>query len=249
MKATSAALYGKGVFTTVAIESAQPLLWSKHWHRLEDDAGKIGVDLSKHSDESTKDRLIELISSGDLVHGRARICFLDDRPSGFWPAETTERQTTSLHIILGERRLIPETFRLGISPYPVNARSPLAGVKSCNYLEPIMSLDEAKGCGFDEAVRLNENGHVTSACMANVFWLIGERLFTPSLTTGCLPGTTREFVLENIECEAAEASIDELNAAEAVFLTSAGIGIVRVAEFDGRILVDPQHPIQTLWPN
>ena len=110
----------------------------------------------------------------------------------------------------------------------------------------MMSLDEARSRGSNEAVRLNEHGHVTSACMANVFWLKGDRFFTPSLATGCLPGTTREFVLENIECEEVEAGLDDIANAEAMFLTSAGLGIVAVDEFNGRALALDDHPIMRL---
>ncbi len=154
----------------------------------------------------------------------------------------------SVQIVVGGSRHIPPNFQLTISPFPVNSRSPLAGVKSCNYLEQILSLNEAKGRVFHEAVRVNERGHVTSGCMSNVFWLKDDRLYTPTLATGCLAGTTREYVLENVECEEVEAEIGELESADAIYLTSAGLGIVRVAEFDGRELPDTKHPIQNLWP-
>jgi branched-subunit amino acid aminotransferase/4-amino-4-deoxychorismate lyase len=152
-----------------------------------------------------------------------------------------------MSIVAAEQRPIPSPFRITISPYPVNSRSPLAGVKSCNYLEQILAKDEAKKRGFDEAIRGNERGHVTSGCMANVFWLNGDRFYTPALSTGCLPGTTREFVLENLECEEVEAEIGDLETADAIFLTSAGLGIVAADQFDGRRLAGGDHPILQLW--
>jgi branched-subunit amino acid aminotransferase/4-amino-4-deoxychorismate lyase len=142
---------------------------------------------------------------------------------------------------------MPSPFRVTTSPYPVNSRSPLAGIKSCNYLENILAIDEAKGRGFHEAIRVNERGHVTSGCMANVFWLSGGKLFTPASSTGCLPGTTREFVLENLACEEVEAEIGELGSAKAIFLTSAGLGVVAVNEFDGRTLGGRDHRIVQVW--
>jgi branched-subunit amino acid aminotransferase/4-amino-4-deoxychorismate lyase len=70
--------------------------------------------------------------------------------------------------------------------------------------------------------------------MSNVFWVKGGRLFTPGLNTGCLPGTTRDFILESLDCEEAEAGPDVLLEAEAVYLTSAGLGIVAAARLDER---------------
>jgi 4-amino-4-deoxychorismate lyase len=122
-------------------------------------------------------------------------------------------------------------------------------VKSCNYLEKIIAKDEAKQRGFDEAIQLNERGDVASACMANVFWRRSGKLFTPSLETGCLPGTTREFVLENIDCDEVALGIEELRTADEIFLTSAGLGVVQVAEFDGRKVQRNEHAIMKLVPS
>lgn len=241
-------LYGKGIFTTVSMVIGRPFLWEKHWRRLQKDAQKISIDLSLHTEEATLDMLHTSIGASTLDVGRARITFFDERSSDIWKSANEMASPTSISIITGERRCVNDSFQLTISPFPVNSHSPLAGIKSCNYLEQILSLDEAKARSFHEAVRINERGHVTSGCMSNIFWLKNGRLYTPALATGCLAGTTREYVLENVECEEGEAEIGELELADAIYLTSAGLGIVRVAEFDGRELPDTNHPIQTLWP-
>jgi branched-subunit amino acid aminotransferase/4-amino-4-deoxychorismate lyase len=111
-----------------------------------------------------------------------------------------------------------------------------------------MAIDKARTGGFHEAIRLNERGEVASACMANLFWLKGGKLFTPSLETGCLAGTTREFVLENLECEEVVTGIEAIQEADSIFLTSAGIGVVEVAEFDGNTKVVSGHAITSLLP-
>jgi branched-subunit amino acid aminotransferase/4-amino-4-deoxychorismate lyase len=135
-----------------------------------------------------------------------------------------------------------------ISPFAVNSRSPLAGVKSCSYLENLMAIEGAKACGFDEAIRLNERGEITSACMANLFWLKGDQLFTPSLSTGCLSGTTREFVIENLDCREETADLDEMYSADSLFLTSAGIGIMQVTKLNERVFDRSNHHILELLP-
>jgi 4-amino-4-deoxychorismate lyase len=100
-------------------------------------------------------------------------------------------------------------------------------VKSCNYLENILSLEDAKDRGFDEAIRLNEKGEIVSACLANLFWKKDVAIFTPSLETGCLKGTTRGFILENFTVEERKAELIELEKADEIFLTSAGIGVIK----------------------
>lgn len=247
MKATAAALYGKGIFTTVAIRDRQPFIWDKHWQRLCNNAKTLGIDLSAYSEEETLDQLTKSIETEAIVNGRARLTFLDESSSPIWPNESTTK--TSLHIITGVLRAVPDQFRLTVSPYTVNSRSPLAGVKSYNYLENLLALEEATTRGFHEAIRVNEHGHITGGCMCNIFWLKDGMLYTPSLSTGCLPGTTREFVLENVECREVEAGIDELDRADAIFLTSAGLGITQVAEYEAKPFEKTDYPILKLLSN
>lgn len=244
LAASAGVLYGKGVFTTVRIEGGRPLLFEKHLRRLSENAKAIG--LVPVDSSAIEEGLEAVIAANSFVSGRARITLLDASGSTIWSG--SGETATEVHIITGELRSVPGEFRLGVSPFAVNSASPLAGIKSCNYLENLLAADEARGRGFHEAVRLNERGEIVSGAMSNIFWLSGGELFTPSLRTGCLPGTVRELVLENLECREAEAGIEALEAAEAIFLTSSGIGIRPVAEFAGRRLPVSSHPVLELWP-
>lgn len=178
--------------------------------------------------------LEELVKRNMFALGLARLTFFDESPGKLWPSEAG--QGANLLITTRYPRMVSEHFRLTVSPFRVNSASPLAGIKSCNYLENLVAIDEAKERGFDEAIRLNERGHVTSACMANVFWLTGGQLYTPGLSTGCLAGTTRTFVMEKYGAIEKDAGVDELENAEAILLTSSGLGIVSADDFDGRKL-------------
>lgn len=227
---SSASLYGKGIFTTFAIIDKKPFLWEKHWRRLKENADKLKLDLSSFSEEEIKTSLLETIEINNCLNGRARITFFDESPSKIWNFESEKR--TSFLIATANSHKIKNDLRLTVSPFSINSNSPLTGVKSCNYFEKILALDEAKNRGFNEAVQSNERGEIVSACMANIFWLKNGKLFTPSLKTGCLQGTMREFLMEKFEVAEVESDFKILKSADAIFLTSAGIGIVQVFEFD-----------------
>jgi branched-chain amino acid aminotransferase len=243
---SQALLYGRGVFTTVMISNGQTFLWEKHWHRITNAAGRLGMSIDSFTGDDVKAAVTDAIAHDDVTDGRVRITFYDNRPSELWPNYDPNDEATSLSIIVCERRSVPRPFRCFVSPYTLHSRSPVAGVKSCNYLENILAIEDAKRRDFHEGIRLNERGHIAGACMANVFWLKDGHLYTPSLSTGCLPGTTREFVLENVECEEVEAEIGELENIDAVLLTSAGLGIVAVTELNGRRFPPIDHPILRL---
>lgn len=244
MNSSASALYGKGVFTTVAIHDGQPFLWAKHWSRLISHAAALDIDASALTQSEALALLLEAVADARLKNGRARVTLSDESLSRIW--SSSDERKTGLSIIVAERRQIPDKFKITISPHRINTTSPLVGIKSCNYLEHLLAYEEATEREFHEAIRLNERGEVTSACMANVFWEKDGNLFTPSLKTACLPGTTREFVLENLDCEEVEFGVKELGSADGIFLTSAGLGFVAVAEFDGRELDRWAHKLSSL---
>ena len=230
--ASSAAFYGKGVFSTVAVYHGIPFLWEKHWRRLKTDAKKIGVCLSKFSEVDVKNSLLETIEQNDFQTGRARITFFEEDLSGVWNFKS--KSETSLLIATANLRGAKNDFSLTVSPFRLNSRSPLAGVKSCNYLENLLKLEDARSKGFDEAVCLNERDEIVSASTANIFWVKDGQIFTPSLQTGCLAGTMRGFVSENFAVCEKQAGIDELLEADEVFLTSSGIGVKKVKNLDSK---------------
>jgi branched-subunit amino acid aminotransferase/4-amino-4-deoxychorismate lyase len=55
-------------------------------------------------------------------------------------------------------------------------------------------------------------------------------------------------VLEELECSEVEQGLDSISNADAVFLTSAGIGIIEVSEFEGRGLATASEKITSLLP-
>lgn len=242
---SSASLYGKGIFTTIAICGGKPFLWEKHWRRLCENSKKLGIKL--FDEETCKTEILKLIEANNVLNGRMRLTFFDVSASKIWSFPMEHKTgfliiTSDLHEILN--------INLTVSPYQVNSTSPLANIKSCNYLENTLALEEAKNRGFNEAIRLNERGEIASAAMANIFWLKDEKLFTPSLKTGCLAGTTREFILENYMCFEVESSLENLEKADEIFLSSSGIGIKKANLGEKRVIKDDKvfQFLQSLFP-
>lgn len=238
---SSASLYGRGVFTTLAVNNSRPFQWDKHWQRLVEHAARLGVDISEYEEDTVYSALIDLLRQNETSSARARITFFDETSSSVWTFENFRR--SSLLITTDDARQHSHELRLTRSKYAANSASPLAGIKSCNYLENVLALEEAKAKGFDEAVRLNERGEVTSATMANIFWINNGEIFTPSLETGCLAGTTRTLVIEianemGYEVSTLGEGFDEFIRADEVFLTSSGLGVSGVRRIDDETFSD-----------
>lgn len=224
---SAAALYGKGIFTTAAVNGSDIFLWEKHWRRLTANAETLGIDISGYSEKFVAESATEVLAVNGITDGRLRITFFDRSSSGLW--QTSDEKGAHLLITAAEKRRVKNSLKLTVSAFRVNSASPLAGIKSCNYLENLMAFESAQSGGSDEAIRLNERGEITSGCFANIFWQKGGDIFTPSLDTGCLPGTTREHFMENNRCIEIQAEIKELFSADRIFMTSAGIGVADCA--------------------
>ncbi|MEP6924695.1 MAG: aminotransferase class IV [Pyrinomonadaceae bacterium] len=237
---SSAAFYGRGVFTTLAVYRGKPFLWELHEKRLRENATQIGVDLRDLNFDTLKNNLFELIKVNSLNNGRARITLFDSRSSPLWQSEITGK--TDVLMTTAEERKTPEKgLTLTVSPFRINSVSPLTGVKSCNYLENVLALEAANKQNFGEAVRLNEHGEIVSATMANLFWTRDEQIFTPALKTGALAGTTRECLIGlakilNIEVVETTALLKDLQTADEILLTSAGLGICPVQSLNSQRL-------------
>ncbi len=219
---SSSTLYGKGIFTTILINNSEPFLWQKHWRRLTQNAEKLGIDLSEFTEYSVKTSLTEIIKQNQVINGRARITFFDEQPSQIWSYNSENK--TSFLITTDNLRKISQ-INLTVSKHRINSTSLLANIKSCNYLEKIINLQETKKLGFDEAICLNEKHEIVSAIMANIFWVKDNNIFTPSLETGCLAGTIREFLLENFSINQVQSNLSEIENADEIFLSSSGLDL------------------------
>jgi len=236
---SSAMLYGRGVFTTLAIYNSQPFLWSKHWQRLIAHARKLDVDYTGCTEKNVGDALRKLIAVNQVADGRARVIMLARSGRDIWKTKSPGKKTDLLIITGDPQKVSANGLSLAVSPYRVNTFSPLSGIKSLNYLDHVLSWEEAQSRDFDEAVVLNERGEIVSATTANLFWAKNGTIHTPTLSTGALAGVTRECVIEIanqhfIPLLEGIYEMPDLTDADEIFLTSSSLGVEPVTTFDFR---------------
>jgi branched-subunit amino acid aminotransferase/4-amino-4-deoxychorismate lyase len=237
---SSAMLYGRGVFTTIAIYNSKPFLWPEHWQRLSEHAGRLDISCEDCDENIVGRALNKLISVNSVNEGRARVILLARHGRDAWKSKTPGARKTDLVILTNDpQKLSQRGFTIAVSPYRLNTLSPLAGIKSLNYLDQVLSWEEAQAREFDEAVMLNERGEIASATMANIFWVKGGTVYTPALSTGALPGVTRGVVIDLsakhfIPLVEGVFELADLTDADEIFLASASLGIAIVTTFDFR---------------
>jgi branched-subunit amino acid aminotransferase/4-amino-4-deoxychorismate lyase len=237
---SSAMLYGRGVFTTLAIYNHHPFLWPKHWQRLTAHANKLDIDHTGCTEKGVGDALKKLIGVNQVNDGRARVILLARSGRDLWKTRMPGGKKTDLLIMTGDPpKAPPNGYSLAVSPFRTNTFSPLTGIKSLNYLSNVLAWEEAQSRDFDEAVVLNERGEIASATTANLFWVKDGTVHTPNLSTGAIAGVTRECVIDIagkhfIPLLEGVYEMGNLTDADEIFLTSSGLGVARVTTFDFR---------------
>ena len=122
----------------------------------------------------------------------------------------------------------------------IPARAKVNGI----YVNSALAKTEALENGFDEAIMLDERGHVSEGSGENVFIVRGGRLLTPSVSDNVLEGITLQSILtlarDELGIEVVERSIDrsELYVADECFLTGTAAHVTAVIEVDRRAVGD-----------
>ncbi len=124
-----------------------------------------------------------------------------------------------------------------ISDNAIPTRAKISG----GYANSALARKEATDGGFDEAIMLNNFGHVSEGSAENLFLVRSGKLFTPGLSEGILEGITRRSVMQmakDMGIETVERPIErsELYAADEVFLTGTGCQVAWVEKIDKRII-------------
>jgi len=224
---------GNGVFETmkvVADDGGVPRAFalSRHLRRLRRSATALGLEVGC-DDDQLRAAVEAVLDANAASAGRVRMTLTggvgplgSDRPGG----------PGTLLLATGPATPWSATTAVTVVPWRRNEHSAVAGAKTTSYAENVVALEHAHRLGSSEALFANTAGDLCEGTGSNVFVGIAGRLRTPPLTSGCLAGITRELLLEVLDVDEVDLSLDELRAADEVFLTSSTRDVHPVARVD-----------------
>jgi branched-chain amino acid aminotransferase len=123
------------------------------------------------------------------------------------------------------------------------ARGKITGV----YVNSALAKSDAILHGFDEAIMLTADGHVSEGSAENLFMVRRGVLYTPDPSQNILEGVTRRAIMtlarEELGIEVVERAIDrsELIVADEVFITGSAAGVQWIESIDHRPIGDGQR--------
>ena len=230
-------LYGIGVFETMRAYDGRVFKLEEHMKRLKGAASAAGI----HAEVGGIPQAIHaVLAKNRLSNAYVRVTLTYGVGK---PRLMLDGKTPTVIVFAGELpKGIKEKQRngmtAGFSTVVHYSKSPLARIKSTNYLQTALRKQEAKEWRLDDVIVVNEKNRVVEASTSNVFMVDGSgTLITPPLKDGCLPGITRKTVLEIAKkngvkiLEGAIAKRGLLKARE-VFMTNSIMEVVPVVKIE-----------------
>jgi branched-chain amino acid aminotransferase len=244
---THALHYGTGVFEGIRAywDEAEQEVFSfrtlEHYQRWKKNCGILRIEIAP-----TPEALCGI--TAELI-GRNR--FRSDlylRPLAFKSAEriglVPDDQSAFAIMALPMADYLPsqQGIHVGVSSWrriddnAIPARGKICGA----YVNSVLASDEARRNGFDEAIFLNDNGHVAEGTTHNVFMVRNGSLITPPGSENILEGLTRATIIElakrELHLDVVKRPIDrsELYICDELFFTGTAVEIAPIVRLDHR---------------
>ena len=152
----------------------------------------------------------------------------DDLTMWSMPFQKYIQNDTNAHVTVSSWRRIDDNV--------IPARGKISGA----YVNSVLIKTDAARSGFDEALVLNQNGHVSEGSAMNVFMVRDGTLITPPVTENILEGITRRSVMEfarnELNLPVVERPIDrtEIFICDEFFMTGTAAQVAAVTKVDHR---------------
>ena len=227
-------LSGHGLFETLRAYNGEPWAATDHYVRLAQ--GAEWIDLPLPSEETVTSALRETLRVNELHDAGVRVTIT--RGTGPIDPQSEADSDPNMFVLAWQLRDYTALHADGavIVTFAHGARA-LAHVKSTSYAMSVAGRVYAKRAGADDAL-FTSGGRVLEATGSNLFAAWGDRLVTPPLDEGILPGVTRHHVIEvareiGFDVDTAPLRVDELETADEVVLTSSLREVYRARSIDG----------------
>jgi len=226
---------GWGVFSTLRVADGVLFAFERHWERMHRDAAKVHVPFPQDPAQ-LKAELLRLVEANSAWNATLRVVVVRNR-GGLFEGPDQERD---FDVIAFTKDLSPwgSSVRLAVKPHARHAANEFSGCKILSWSHNLTWYEEAERRGFDEVVLLNERGEICECTSANVFAATAGQVYTPPLSSGCLPGVTRELLLDVVRVpgiSVVERTLTptDLERADQVFITSTTRDLLPAVAIEG----------------
>jgi aminodeoxychorismate lyase len=236
-------LYGDGLFETLKADGKRVFFLERHLARMREASRFLKIPFPAGLDFLG---IIHDLKEKNQIPGEAsaKICLSRGRHGGSLSLYPSSSPTV---VILTTQRAAPSPidWEEGLSvtiegELRQNETSSLCRLKTLNYLPYLLARTRAQEKGFEDAILRNTANEVCECTTSNLFFFREERLETPALSCGLLPGVLREALMECLE-EAGEPvrevklANEDLCSCDEIFVTNSLLEVFPVGRVDQEV--------------
>lgn len=239
-------LYGDGVFEGIRTYDGLVFRLKEHIDRLYKSADAIELKVPMTKIEMIE-AVIKTLKANKLKDAYIRLVVT--RGIGDLGLDPRKCSKSTVFIITDKIALYPKKYYqkgLEIVTATTKRNFPQAldpRIKSLNYLNNILAKIDAIKSGTEEAIMLTYNDYVAECTGDNIFMAKDCELLTPPVDIGALEGITRDAVISlakrgDIPFQEKLLKMEDIYAADEVFLTGTAAEIIPVVKIDERKIGD-----------
>ncbi|MFT3931363.1 MAG: aminodeoxychorismate lyase [Spongiibacteraceae bacterium] len=227
--------YGDGLFETIKVVDGHAQFLAEHLRRLERDCARLDMALESATLRSEVFSLLSAKSSGVLKIIATRY--------------STQRGYAASSRARAERflRFYPQQFPIDIPAREgvavrlcrqrLSEQAALAGMKHLNRLEQVLARQEWSDNAIAEGLMLDAAGRLIEGTMSNLFLVKSGCVMTPRLHRCGVAGVMRDVIMRQLSercvpVSETDLTLDDLYAADEVFLSNSLIGIWPVRKIE-----------------
>lgn len=240
LRADDHALVGDGAFEAIKVLDGRPFALTRHLDRLGRSLSPLGIELDTDAAHAAVTALMA------TPQAKVSPSWLRITVTGGSAPMGTGGIGTQPTIIAAVAPMAPwgPTSNVVIAPWARNEFGPTAGLKTISYADNVIAYRYAHAEGADEAIFANTQGQLCEGTGSNIMVAVDDGLITPTLAAGCLPGVTRDLLLEWMpDLEERDIPIGDLATAAEAFLTSTSRDVHPIATVDATSLADAPGPL------
>ncbi|MBS9776301.1 MAG: aminotransferase class IV [Fusobacterium sp.] len=214
--------FGLGVFETIYIHKGKAIFLDEHLERLENSIKKLEISKNFNKENLKKEIAEELKNNfSKEVESQVLKIIISDKNKIFLKREYSYKKED-----------YEKGFVLNIAQTMRNEKSIFTFHKTLNYADNIFEKRKSKSLAFDEPIFLNSQKQITEGATSNIFFVKGNKIYTPKISSGLLNGILRQYLIKNFEIIEIEIYLEDLENFDEVFITNSLLGIMAVNKIE-----------------
>ncbi len=234
--------YGDGIFETIAVVKGKPRFLERHLQRIRKGTNLLMMKSVLTNPDTFSDQchLLLLHNGTGVRYGKMRL-YLWRNTSGLYKPDGDASEFLMTFEQSSPESGIRQLQQVDYCESVFNFPGSYSSLKTISALKYVIAGLEMREKGLDEIIIRDHNGNISESLYSNVFIKTGDVYRTPPLSSGCVEGIMRGWILdafrsERLPVEERPITATDLMEAKSIFLTNA-MGIQHLINFKDKVLV------------